>query len=123
MTSSGRKRPLVVAIATAVVLILAAIGFAVSGRGRSKPLDSIAVLPFEIRNNELDDEYISDGITESISNSLTRLPGLMVIPFSVARRYQGKAMTPQQIGDELQVAAVLTGRVTRRGGRQNHHRQ
>ena len=114
-TSSGRKRPLVVALATAVVLILAAIGFAVSGRGRAKPLDSIAVLPFEVRNNDPDDEYISEGITESISNSLSRLPGLKVIPFSVARRYQGKAMTSQQVGDELQVAAVLTGRVSRRG--------
>ena len=97
------------------MLILAAIGFAVYGRERSKPLDSIAVLPFEIRTNDPDDEYISDGITESISNSLTRLPGLKVIPLSVAQRYKGKGMTPQQVGDELHVAAVLTARVTRRG--------
>ena len=112
---AGRRQRAVLASAAAVLLVLAGIGYAVSGRGRSKPLDSIAVLPFEIRNNDPDDEYISDGITESISNSLTRLPGLKVIPFSVARRYQGKAMTSQQVGDELHVAAVLTGRVTRRG--------
>ena len=72
-------------------------------------------MPFDIRTNDPDDEYISDGITESISNSLTRLPGLKVIPLSVAQRYKGKGMTPQQVGDELHVAAVLTGSQPPRG--------
>jgi TolB-like protein/Flp pilus assembly protein TadD len=98
-----------------VAVLVAVIGFALYPWGGSQSLDSIAVLPFDIRTNDPDGDYISDGITQSISNSLTRLPGLRVIPVSVGREYKGKGMTSQQVGEELGVAAVLTGRVTHRG--------
>jgi serine/threonine protein kinase/tetratricopeptide (TPR) repeat protein len=78
-------------------------------------IDSIAVLPLEIRSNDPDAEYISDGITESVNNSLARLPNLKVIPHSIANHYKGKAMEIQKIGQTLRVRAVLTGRITQRG--------
>jgi eukaryotic-like serine/threonine-protein kinase len=78
-------------------------------------IDSIAVLPLEIRSNDADAEYMSDGITESINNSLARLPNLKVIPHSIANHYKGKAMEIQKIGEALGVRAVLTGRITQRG--------
>src|SRR5439155_3757502 len=78
-------------------------------------IESIAVLPFENRSNDADADYISDGITESINNSLTRLPNLKVIPHSVAFHYKGKPMDAQKFGDELHVNAVLIGRVAQRG--------
>jgi TolB-like protein/Flp pilus assembly protein TadD len=78
-------------------------------------IDSIAVLPLENRSNDADADYISDGITESIGNSLARLPSLKVIPHSVAFHYKGKTMDVQKVGDALGVQAVVTGRVAQRG--------
>ena len=108
-------RSRIVGVVALGLLVLGAIGFSLYQRGRPQPLDSIAVLPFEIRSSDPDGEYISDGITQSISNSLTRLPGLKVIPTSVARDRAGKAMASQQAGQALGVAAVLTGRIAHRG--------
>jgi len=105
-------------VAAAIALSALAAGAVVIARqlgARTTTIDSIVVLPFENRSNDAGVEYISDGLTESISNSLTRLPGLKVIPTSVAFHYKGKAMNAQQIGDELRIAAILTGRVAQRG--------
>src|SRR4028118_1101175 len=56
-------------------------------------------------------EYLSDGITESIINSLSQLPKLRVVPRSTVFRYKGRETDPQEIGRALGVRAVLTGRV------------
>ena len=78
-------------------------------------IESIAVLPLDIRSKDPNADYISDGIAESINNSLARLPGLRVIPNSVALRYKGKAADFQKIGEGLGVQTVLSGRVLQRG--------
>lgn len=78
-------------------------------------IDSIAVMPLDIRSNDPDAEYMSDGITESVSNSLARLPGLRVVPHSIADHYKGKALDLPKIREALGVEAVLTGRITQRG--------
>jgi TolB-like protein/Tfp pilus assembly protein PilF len=81
----------------------------------SEPLDSIAVLPFVNVTADPNTEYLSDGISESLINALSRLPKLRVIPRSLVFRYKGKDVDPQAIGRELGVRAVLTGRVIQRG--------
>lgn len=106
--------------AAAIVAVLLAAGtigagFYLRAHGSAAAIESIAVLPFENRSNDPDADYISDGITESINNSLTRLPNLKVVPHSVAFHYKGKAMDAQKAGDELRVNAVLTGQVGQRG--------
>ena len=80
-----------------------------------KALDSIAVLPFENATGDPNSEYLSDGITESLINSLSRLPKLRVMARSTVFRYKGQAIDPQRVGGELNVRAVLTGRVVQRG--------
>jgi serine/threonine protein kinase/tetratricopeptide (TPR) repeat protein len=82
---------------------------------RTDQIDSIAVLPLENRSGDPDADYISDGITESINNSLARLPGLKVVPHSLAYHYKNKAMDVQKIGEALGVQSILTGRVVQRG--------
>ncbi len=82
---------------------------------KTRRIDSIAVLPLENTSNGPDADYISDGITESINNSLARLPGLKVVPHSTASHYKGKAVDVQKVGDALGVQAVLTGDVMQRG--------
>jgi serine/threonine protein kinase len=78
-------------------------------------INSIAVLPLDIKSTDLDAEYISDGITESVNNSLAGLPGLKVVPHSVALRYKGRSAEIQKVGAQLGVQVVLTGRVVQRG--------
>jgi serine/threonine-protein kinase len=77
--------------------------------------DSIAVLPFDNQNGDPDSEYISDGLTESIINSLTELPDLRVIARSSVFRYKGRETDPVAFGNALGVRAVLTGRIMQRG--------
>ncbi|MDX2121086.1 MAG: protein kinase [Gemmatimonadota bacterium] len=82
----------------------------------SGPIDSLAVLPFACPATNSDDEYLADGITESILNRLTRVSGLRVVPRSTVFRYKGRAEEATQIGAELRVRALVTGRVVQRGG-------
>ena len=77
--------------------------------------DSIAVFPFENAGREPDKEYLSDGITETIINSLARLRRLRVVPRTTMFRYRDRATDPIQAGRELRARAVLTGRVAERG--------
>jgi TolB-like protein/Tfp pilus assembly protein PilF len=79
-------------------------------RGR-KVIDSLAVLPLVNAGHDAEMEYLSDGITESIINSLSQLPQLRVMARSTVFRYKGRDVDPQTIGRELNVSAVLTGRV------------
>jgi serine/threonine-protein kinase len=85
-------------------------------RGRSrKAIDSLAVLPLINATGDPDAEYLSDGITESIINSLSQLPRLRVMARSTVFRYKDRDVDAKQVGDELGVRAVLTGRVLQRG--------
>jgi serine/threonine protein kinase/TolB-like protein/Tfp pilus assembly protein PilF len=79
------------------------------------PIDSVAVLPFANAGGDPDTEYLSDGITESVINSLSHVSKLRVVPRSTVFRYKGKQNAPEQIGQELNVRGVVTGRVARRG--------
>ncbi|MDQ3698951.1 MAG: tetratricopeptide repeat-containing serine/threonine-protein kinase [Gemmatimonadota bacterium] len=81
----------------------------------SGPIDSLAVLPFEGGHADSDDDYLADGITESILNKLTRVSGLRVVPRSTVFRYKRRDENPSVIGRELRVRALVTGRVVQRG--------
>ncbi|HSB11979.1 MAG TPA: protein kinase [Blastocatellia bacterium] len=81
-----------------------------------KAIDSLAILPFANQSGDADLEYLSDGVTEALINNLSRLPKLRVMARSTVFRYQGRGIEDaQQIGQELGVRAVLTGRLLRRG--------
>ncbi|MGD9588517.1 MAG: tetratricopeptide repeat protein [Pyrinomonadaceae bacterium] len=83
--------------------------------GSSDRIDSIAVMPFVNESGNEDVEYLSDGMTETLINSLTEIPNLSVKARSTVFYYKGKNATPKQIGDELKVEAVLLGRIVQRG--------
>jgi serine/threonine protein kinase/tetratricopeptide (TPR) repeat protein len=80
-----------------------------------RAIDSIAVLPFTNAGNDPDTEYLCDGISESIMNSLSRISQLRVTPRSTAFRYKEREVDPQIVGRELNVRVVLSGRVVQRG--------
>jgi TolB-like protein/Tfp pilus assembly protein PilF len=87
------------------------------GQSRKAPkvIDSLAVLPFENASADPDMEYLSDGITETIINSLSQLPKLRIVARSTVFRYKGRDVDPQRVGEELNVRAVLMGKVFQRG--------
>jgi adenylate cyclase len=80
------------------------------------PAKSIAVLPFDNQNRDPNTDYLSDGIPESIINSLSQLPNLKVMSRNSVFHYKGKDTDAQAVAKELKVQAVLMGRVTQRGG-------
>jgi TolB-like protein/DNA-binding winged helix-turn-helix (wHTH) protein/Tfp pilus assembly protein PilF len=82
---------------------------------RTQAIDSIAILPFVNVGASAETEYISDGITESLTNSLSQLPGLKVMSRNSVVRYKGSETNAQQAGSTLGVRAVLTGKVIQRG--------
>jgi eukaryotic-like serine/threonine-protein kinase len=110
--ASKITRPTIVKALAASLLVIACVGagFYLKGR-KTGGIGSIAVLPLENRSNDPQADYISDGITESVNNSLARLPNLKVTPHSVASHYKGKPIDLQKIGDDLGVQSVLTGQV------------
>jgi TolB-like protein len=79
--------------------------------------DSIAVLPFGNDGSEPEMEYLSDGVAETIINSLSRLPDLRVVPRTTTFEYKRKCMNPTQVGRALAARLVLTGHVVQRGDR------
>jgi TolB-like protein/Tfp pilus assembly protein PilF len=105
-------------MAALVVLAAAVAYFAYSryaGRAGTATIRSIAVLPFTNADGNPDAEYLSDGISESLINSLSQLPGIKVIARSSSSRYKGKEVDPQDVANALGVEAILTGRVVQRG--------
>jgi serine/threonine-protein kinase len=84
-------------------------------RARGTVINSVAVLPLANASADPDTEYLSDGITESLINSLSQLPKLRVMARSTVFRYKGREIDPQAVGRDLRVGAVVIGRVVQRG--------
>jgi serine/threonine-protein kinase len=103
-------------VAAAIIIAIAAIAyFAYFAKG-GEAIDSIAVLPLANVNGDPNTEYLSEGISDSIINNLSQLPSLKrVISLSSVLRYKGQQIDPQAVGRELNVRAVLTGRLVRQG--------
>jgi DNA-binding winged helix-turn-helix (wHTH) protein/TolB-like protein len=83
--------------------------------GKSDAIQSIAVLPFVDESSDPDAEYLNDKIAESLINSLSKLPQLRVVPRSVVAGYKGREIDPRKVGQELNVRAVVTGKMRRHG--------
>jgi serine/threonine protein kinase/Tfp pilus assembly protein PilF len=104
----------------AVALLIVALGvgayiYFIRVSQNNGPINSVAVLPFANTGNDPNAEYLSDGISEALINSLTELQQLRVVARTTAFRYKGKEVDPQTVGRELKVRAVLMGRVRQFG--------
>jgi TolB-like protein/Tfp pilus assembly protein PilF len=97
--------------------VISAAGYwAFFSRGSSsRQINSIAVLPFENRSGNSDTDYLSDGLAESLIYRLSQLPGLKVSPTNSVLRYKGSQSDVAAIAKELEVDAVMSGRLTQRG--------
>ena len=113
------NRRSVVIILAALIIASAAGAYSYFTRARSGTINSVAVLPFANTSNDPGMEYLSDGISEALINSLTELQQLRVIARSTVFRYKGKEIDPQTVGRELNVRALLMGRVRQTGDNLN----
>lgn len=84
---------------------------------RGTPVESLAVLPFANDGSDANTEYLSEGLPESITRGLARLPGfrVRVISHSAVERLRDQKLDAEKAGRLLNVQAVLTGKVTQRG--------
>jgi eukaryotic-like serine/threonine-protein kinase len=109
------KRAAVLVGALVIVALVSAIGFYKYFSNRSSAITSIAVLPFTNASGDANADYLSDGISESLIDKLSQLPGLKVIARTSAFKYKGKDFDPQEVANALGVEAILSGRVVQHG--------
>src|SRR6266536_4356753 len=116
-----KSRKTVIAVAVILTAVVAAFTAIVVDSYRSrnsrKSIQSIAVMPFVNASGNADLDYLSDGMTETLISSLSQLPNLNVKARSTVFRYKGKETNPQMLGRELNVQAILNGRVVQHGDR------
>ncbi len=107
------KTAIVVIVTTIVAAVSAAVVISYRSGSRRATINSIAVMPFINESGNADVDYLSDGMTETLIGSLSQLPNLNVKARSTVFRYKGKEA--KTVGKELNVQAVLNGRVMQRG--------
>ncbi|MBP1610034.1 MAG: serine/threonine protein kinase with repeat, partial [Acidobacteria bacterium] len=114
----SRRWLLYAALVAILVAIVATSAYLYLGRG-GEAIDSIAVMPFVNVGSDPNTEYLSDGISESLINSLAQLRNLRVVPRNTTFRYKGKEVDAQKVGKDLNVRSILLGRVIQRGDNLN----
>jgi len=103
-------------IAAVVVVVAVASGiYLLREKSAGQQINAVAVLPFVNATSDANNEYLSDGLTESLISTLSQLPDLKVMARSTVFRFKGTQDDPQKIAKTLQVDAVLMGRITQRG--------
>ena len=96
-------------------LVVAAMVYSSSNTNKASDIDSVAVLPLVSNSSDPNTQFLSDGITDSLIDSLSQIPHLKVMSRSSAFHYKGREIDPQAVGRELKVKAVLTGRLVQQG--------
>ena len=115
-TAPHSRKMLWMGIAAALLVLAAAAGvYLLRGKSDIGKVSSIAVLPFVNATSDTGNEYLSDGLTESLIGTLSQLPDLKVMARSTVFRFKGNQEDPRQIGETLKVTAVLVGRITQHG--------
>jgi eukaryotic-like serine/threonine-protein kinase len=106
---------LVALVTLGVVTTVGYFAFASRGGNNNAQIDSIAVMPFVNASGKQDAEYLSDGLTDSLIFRFSQLPNVRVSPTSSVMRFKGTTMDVTAIAKELNVDAVLTGRLMQAG--------
>jgi DNA-binding winged helix-turn-helix (wHTH) protein/TolB-like protein/Tfp pilus assembly protein PilF len=118
-----RRRPATLAslalFSSAIIIVVVTVAAHLSSPKSDRAIRSLAMLPFATAGNDPDIEYLADGLANDLTNRLSRLPGLTVIPSSAVCRYkahypQASAPDAKTIGREFNVEVVVVGKVERR---------
>ncbi len=112
---SMKLRMGLLAAGLSIAVVLAFVLLFGVNRLKENSVDSVAVLPFVNATGDANAEYLSEGITQGLINTLAQLPKLKVVSLMSAYRYKGKAIDPPAVARELGVHSILTGRMTQQG--------
>ena len=115
ISSAKKRRGAMSAIAAVFIAILAVAAYFYLNRTPTHTIHSLAVLPFVNASGDPQTEYLSDGITETTINSLSRLPNIRAMARGAVFGFKGKDVDPRKTGRDLNVDAVVTGRVLQQG--------
>ena len=110
------NRYLAISVFVIFIVAAAALGITLYRNFASAFLDSVAVLLLVNQSGDSSLDYLSDGISESVINHLSRLRSITVRPRGSVIRYKGKEIDAQAVGKQLDVKAVLAGRLLLQGG-------
>ncbi len=114
--SEHRAAKPMIALGLAILILVGGyFGYRYFNAADAAQINSIAVLPFENRSGSGDTEYLSDGLADSLIYRLSQLPNLKVSPTSSVMRYKGKGGDTSQIAKELNVDAIMSGRLVQIG--------
>jgi serine/threonine-protein kinase len=106
-----RVRPILWSAAALLVVIACLYMFSV----QRQPIQSLAILPFVNESKDSDAEYFSEGITDNLINNLSQITDLRVIARDTVFSYKDRKKDPLEIGKELKVGAIVTGRINQHG--------
>jgi len=116
---AGARRPRSIvpraAVAALVLAVVAGLGYWTIARPVTKPIRSLAILPFDSRPGGVPDESFG-GLAAALTDDLAGTESLRVVPHALTAAYLGTPKTSQEIGRELGADAVLRGTVSRAGG-------
>jgi TolB-like protein/Flp pilus assembly protein TadD len=115
--SLPRRKVVFSALAVALVMVAGAFMLVRNGLlgAKGAGIESIAVLPFENAAADEDSEYLCEGLTEGLTNTLAQIPELKVVSRRSTRSFKDSTDDAQTIGRKLGVEALLTGRLVQRG--------
>jgi DNA-binding winged helix-turn-helix (wHTH) protein/TolB-like protein len=118
LAAASSRRGIFWATIVAVILIAFVVVFArfrgAAARPAGTEISSIAILPFDAGGDDADLEYVADGMTESLIDSLSQMPNLSVKARDSAFRYRGSDPAAGAVGSQLGVQVIVTGRIVRR---------
>jgi serine/threonine protein kinase/Tfp pilus assembly protein PilF len=115
VSTTPNKRLWFAGLAAIVVLALIGGAYLFKSRGGQQEISSVAVLPFVNASNDSNNDYLSDGLTESLINNLSQVPNLAVMSRSAVFRYKSRDVDPQAVARDLKVEGLVTGRIAQRG--------
>ena len=122
--SSIRRRRLLLAVVLVFVLGgVALLGYWLNQRSKAEPIRSLAVLPFDNLSGDATQDYLADGVTESLIGRLAAIHNLRVISRTSVMTFKGKRTVVPEIAKALDVDAIVEGSVIREGNHVRVHAQ
>jgi serine/threonine protein kinase/Tfp pilus assembly protein PilF len=112
LAENGKSQRNILLVLLALIFVVSAVTAMYLLKSKPRAIDSLAILPFTNTSDEPNADYLSDGITESLINQLSRSHNLKVMSRNSVFQFKNKQVDAREVAEKLNVKAVLTGRVT-----------